>query len=115
VSGVAHVIDGDTIVVEGIHVRLMGVDAEELSEPNGPEAKRYMQFLVNVDEITCTLTGERSYERYIGSCFNRGADLAAGMVANGKALDCARYSHGKYRQFEPKDVRLRLIQKNYCH
>src|SRR5688572_30286513 len=48
--GRARVIDGDTIVVGGVHVRLQGVAAPEVAhpgqpqdEPGGPEAWAFMQ------------------------------------------------------------------------
>ena len=47
--GRARVIDGDTIVVAGVHVRLQGVAAPEVAhpgqpqdEPGGPEARVFM-------------------------------------------------------------------------
>lgn len=114
VSGQALVLDGDTIMVEGIRVRLIGIDAEELIEPHGLDAKRHMQVLVNGSTIICKLTGERSYERYIGRCYRNSDDLAVAMVSQGKALDCAHYSHGEYRKYEPANARSYLIQKPYC-
>jgi endonuclease YncB( thermonuclease family) len=35
ITGVSRVIDGDTVVVAGVHVRLKGVDAAELGSPLG--------------------------------------------------------------------------------
>jgi endonuclease YncB( thermonuclease family) len=114
ISGQAFTLDGDTIVVEGIHVRLHGIDAEELNEPNGLKAKAMMKFIIGQDEVTCKLNGEKSYDRYVGTCYVKGIDLGIAMVAAGYALDCAHYSHGVYRQFEPSDARKHLIQKPYC-
>jgi len=118
-SGPATVIDGDTIIVEGIHVRLRGLDAEELSEPNGLLAKTAMQKLVGHEIITCKLDGSKSYDRYVGTCYYRSGindlvDIAIAMVASGQALDCAHYSHGRYRKYEPDNIRLILKQKGYC-
>jgi endonuclease YncB( thermonuclease family) len=51
-AGRAHVLDGDTIVVGGIHVRLKGVAAPEVAhfdkpdEPSGEAAKAFMVELV---------------------------------------------------------------------
>lgn len=113
-TGPAYVIDGDTIVVEGIHVRVWGIDAEEWYELNGPAAKDAMIMLTGDAEIICKLNGKRSYQRYVGTCFNEGRDLAEEIVDLGYALDCAHYSGGKYRQFEPQNIRFRLKQKPYC-
>lgn len=114
-SGPAAVQDGDTLIVENFSVRLMGLDAEELSEPRGLMAKRGLLTMIAGQPVTCKLTGEKAHERYIGTCYSHtGVDLAQDMVRFGYALDCARYSNGKYRGYELQDSRRILIQKSYC-
>jgi endonuclease YncB( thermonuclease family) len=112
------VLDGDTIVVSGLHVRLNGIDAEEVNppEPHGAAARAGMQSIVGIGSaVRCVLNGDRSHERHIGTCFNsRGQDIAAELIRLGLALDCARYSRGRYRFLEPAGARLRLRQKPYC-
>ena len=68
--GRAGVIDGDTIVVGGVHVRLQGVAAPEVAhpgqpddEPGGPEARAFMQELVEGRTVVCALTGEQTRGR----------------------------------------------------
>jgi micrococcal nuclease len=119
IQGVPRVLDGDTIVVSGLHVRLNGLDAEEVSnppEPHGAAAQAGMQSIVGIGApVRCVLNGDRSHERYIGTCFNmRGQDIAAELIRLGLALDCARYSGGRYRFLEPAGARLLLRQKPYC-
>ena len=46
ISGLARVIDGDTVVVAGTRVRLKGVDAAELGTARGENARRVMAMLV---------------------------------------------------------------------
>ena len=46
VTGPARVIDGDTVVVAGTHVRLKGVDAAELGTGRGENAKQFMSSIV---------------------------------------------------------------------
>ena len=113
ISGPAYTIDGDTIAVDGYHVRLAGLDAEEMSEPNGPAAKMAMIRLLYRQTVVCTING-KSYNRYVGTCHIGSLDLAAEMIRQGWALDCARYSGGKYRHLEPIGSRRRLAQKPYC-
>jgi micrococcal nuclease len=113
-SGPAYVIDGDTIIVQSQHIRLSGVDAEELNEPHGQYAKLAMAAIVKSSVVTCELRGAKSYDRYVGTCFVNGNDIGAEIIKQGFALDCAHYSGGKYRQFEPQDIRQHLIQKPYC-
>ena len=64
--------------------------------------------------MTCRLNGEKSYDRYIGICYVGEYDLAASVIATGNALDCARYSGGRYRKFETPDARRFIQQAPYC-
>jgi endonuclease YncB( thermonuclease family) len=109
-------VDGDTIKMNGTALRIYGLDAEELSETNGPRAKDGMiAILKNTSYVKCHLTGETSYNRQIAVCYNdKGQDIAMLMVRDGYALDCARYSGGRYREFEPFNIRNTLTQKPYC-
>ena len=51
--------------------------------------------------IRCDLNGQETYDRLVGICYNaRGQDIAAELVRLGLALDCARFSHGRYRSLE---------------
>ena len=113
-NGPARVIDGDTIIVENYHVRLMGVDAEESNEPNGPAAKSYLENLLHNQIVHCQWNGEKSYHRYVAVCRTAAGDIAAQLVYFGLALDCRRFSNGKYRHLEPNGIRTVLRQKPYC-
>ncbi len=115
IEGKARVIDGDTIVVSGVKVRLNGVDAMELGTEAGQQAKAAMSKIVQRQRVTCELNGERSYDRMIGVCYANGQDVAALLIANGYALDCARYSGGRYRNYETTAARTRLKQAGYCN
>ncbi|MBW0158410.1 thermonuclease family protein [Sinorhodobacter sp. B57] len=118
VTGTGYVRDGDTIVVAGVPIRLNGVDAPELSARYGRESKAFMQRAIRGREITCDLNGDRTYDRWVGVCFvkvdREYIDLGAALVANGYALDCARYSGGRYRSLEPAGARQRLGQASCC-
>ena len=109
-------IDGDTIKLNGTALRIYGLDAEELTEPNGFRAKDWMTAILrNTTYVKCYLTGQTSYNRQISVCYNdKGQDLAMLMVRDGYALDCARYSGGRYREYEPVNIRNTLTQKPYC-
>ena len=115
-AGTPSVHDGDTLTINGQAVRLFGIDAEELDETNGPRAKDALRSLVKgVAYVRCQLSGEKSYNRMVGVCTtSEGINLNEAMVRGGYALDCARYSGGIYRQFEPMAIRNKLTQKPYC-
>ena len=106
--------DVDTIVVAGTPVRLNGLDGPETSTPIGREARAFMDRLVRGETVTCRLNGERTYDRWVGVCFLDGRDVGAIAVANGFALDCARYSGGRYRDLETPAARSRIGRARYC-
>lgn len=118
ITGTAHVRDADTVVVGGTPVRLNGVDAPETSNRYGREAKAFMERMLRGQAVTCRLNGDRTYDRWVGTCFvnidGQLTDIGAIVIANGHALDCRRYSGGRYRSLEPAGARSRLRQANYC-
>ena len=113
ISGPATVQDGDTIYINHQPVRLAGIDAPELTEPHGVASKYVLKNIIGNAEVTCTLSG-KTYARSVGVCTIGSVELNKAMVTAGYALDCGRYSGGRYRADEPAGVRSRLIQKPYC-
>lgn len=111
---VTYVFDGDTIQVDGRNIRLQGLDAEELSEPTGHAARDVMQGIVAGKIVTCAPDGTLSYKRIVARCYIDGIDIAIPLIAGGWALDCPRFSGGRYRPYELKGSRSFLIQKGYC-
>lgn len=106
--------DVDTIVVAGIPVRLNGLDGPETSTRIGRDARAFMNRLVRGETVTCLLNGDRTHDRWVGVCFLDGQDIGAIAVANGHALDCARYSGGRYRGLETPAARSRIKRAGYC-
>ena len=102
-AGRAHVLDGDTIVVSGIHVRLKGVAAPEVAhfgepgEPGGEAAKAFMVELIEGETVVCDLTQERTHGRRVGWCYRSGQDIAEALIAAGLARDCPRFSRRAVR------------------
>lgn len=116
VSGkVTKVRDADTVVVKGVPIRLNGVDAPENGTRAGNEATAAMKRYLRGKTLNCELNGDRTYDRWVGVCFtDEGDDIGAVMIASGYALDCRRYSGGRYRSLEPSGARSRLPQAAYC-
>ncbi len=106
--------DVDTIVVAGVPVRLNGLDGPETSTRIGREARTFMTRLVRGEIVTCQLNGERTYDRWVGVCYLNGQDIGAVAVANGHALDCRRYSGGRYRELETPAAQSRIRRAGYC-
>lgn len=106
--------DADTIVVQGTPVRLNGVDAPELKLRAGKDAKRWMINHLRGKEVTCDLNGERTYDRWVGICYANGLDIGAAVISAGHALDCKRYSGGRYRHLETPAAKSRIRRARYC-
>ena len=120
-SGRAHVLDGDTITVGGVTVRLQGVAAPELDHPGlkieqetgGPEAATFMRRLVEGRVVTCELTSERTHGRKVGVCYRDGRDIGAAVIEAGLARDCPRFSWGRYAELE-RPAAKGLPLPSYC-
>lgn len=83
-SRVTYVHDGDTIEIDGLSIRIAALDCAETGSVAGKAATRRMRALVSAERITCSLTGERSYDRWIGSCqLANGRDIADVMIGEG--------------------------------
>lgn len=106
--------DVDTIVVAGIPVRLNGLDGPETSTRIGREARAFMNRRVRGETVSCQLNGDRTHNRWVGVCFLNGQDIGAIAVANGHALDCRRYSGGRYRELDTPAARSRIRRAGYC-
>ena len=109
----------DTVVVDGIPVRLKGVAApeaghyDEPGEPGGEVAKAFMVELVEGHVVVCDLTQERTRGRRAGWCYRDGRDVAAELIRAGLARDCPRYSAGRYAVAKSAAARERPFP-GYC-
>lgn len=96
-SGSPYVYDGDTFYFDHQGARLWGIDAPELSTPEGKAAAAAMRRLVGGRGVVCQDTGERSYNRAVAICHSsKGRDLAAALVRAGYAVDWPKFSQGAY-------------------
>jgi endonuclease YncB( thermonuclease family) len=91
VSGWAYVRDGDTIAVSGVRVRLEGLHCPEAGDPGGSAATSAMRGLTGGQHVTCSLTGERTYDRIVGTCHVGDTDLTAAIIRQGVCARCPRY------------------------
>lgn len=105
-TGKCYVVDGDTIRIGEVRLRLAGIDAPELEHPWGIKAKWELIHLCKGQIITAEIEPEMSYDRLVATCFlPDGRDLSAEMVRRGMALDWTKFSGGKYKHLEPEGVR----------
>ena len=103
IVGPARVIDGDTLEIHGLRVRLEGIDAPERAQrcarawwPGkwrcGRGATRALSTLVAGKQVRCQSHGKDKYGRMIGVCFVAGRDINAVMVRDGYAWAFVKYS-----------------------
>ncbi len=105
-TGKCYVVDGDTIRIGKVSLRLAGIDAPELDHPWGKKAKWELVQLCKGQVITAEIEPEMSYDRVVATCFlPDGRDLSAEMVRIGLALDWTKFSCGKYAHLEPEGAR----------
>lgn len=90
--------DGDTLRFGARRVRLSGIDAPEMSTPDGEPARRHLAALVATrGPLACQDQGGRTHGRIVARCRTAdGADLETLMVEAGWATDFTRHSHGRH-------------------
>ena len=114
ITGRAKVVDGDTLFVAQVKIRLNGIDAPEWDTRAGRVATNTLKEIVRGRIVRCIPNGDRSYDRIIARCWVGETDIAAAVIASGAALDCARYSGGRYREYETREARRTLRRAGYC-
>lgn len=101
IAGRGSVIDGDTLDVYGVRIRLEGIDAPESSQrcgsagnewPCGHEAARALSDWLGDRTVSCRTLGQDRYQRILARCFVDTEDIQAWLVLNGWALAYRQYS-----------------------
>lgn len=102
ISGVAHVVDGDTIDIGDRRIRIEGIDAFETAQscrdeagarwPCGTAAKKALLSLIGEESVTCRIIRPDGYARYISACRVGSVDIGAAMVKTGLAFAFRKYS-----------------------
>lgn len=99
-SGRVKVVDGDTLVLEGKRIRLVGIDAPELRQicqrdnqpwPCGKGARDHLATLIGDAKTACDAGGSDRYGRLLAVCSADGRDLNAAMVSAGYAVAFGDY------------------------
>ena len=100
-TGSADIVDGDTIKVGGIPVRLEGIDAPESWQTCnrdgriygcGQQATQALANLIAGQSVQCEIAGRDAYGRALGVCTAAGIELNRTMVRDGWAFAFIKYS-----------------------
>jgi endonuclease YncB( thermonuclease family) len=79
------VLDGDTIRVGSDRVRLRGLDAPELSEPEGQAAKQRLEELLRSGPVRVITRGRDVYDRLVADVFVNGQNVTEILKSEGFA------------------------------
>jgi micrococcal nuclease len=100
ITGTARAIDGDTLEVRSMTIRLQGVAAPELDEPGGAAAAAAMREIVERQQVHCLLDGTSTHGRCVASCYIGALDIGWEIIRQGYARDCPRFSGFRYLDAE---------------
>jgi micrococcal nuclease len=77
------VMDGDTYIINGDRIRLLGVDCPELSQEYGHEAKMHVWGLLKGAEIKVDRVKKDKYGRWLSHVYFNNTPLDSVIVVNG--------------------------------
>jgi endonuclease YncB( thermonuclease family) len=106
-TGVASVIDGDTLEIRGQRIRLHGIDAPESRQVCataegqrwrcGQQAALSLADRIGRRQVSCTVRDTDRYGRFIAVCHQDGIDLNGWLVREGWAVAYRQYSRDYIR------------------
>lgn len=106
-QGQARVIDGDTLAIGGVVVRLHGIDAPERDQicggegrgwPCGTWAQGELSRLIAGRQVLCAVVDTDRFGREVAVCQVGTSDLGGALVMGGAALAYRRYSRAYVAQ-----------------
>ncbi len=100
-NGPFHAVDGDTLSIGGLRMRLRGIDAPEMKQrcgggdsqwACGVSARKALQAMAATDAV-CSAHGTDKYRRRLVRCTLGGKDVGATLVRGGFAVAYGDYTH----------------------
>ena len=104
-SKVTRVIDGDTFVIEnGERVRVVGINAPEITDIFGPEAKQHLQTLIEGKTVELRpdhISNDRDrYSRLLRYVYLGGKDIDKQMLLDGYAVAYLKFHFEKPEEYK---------------
>lgn len=109
---VERVVDGDTVIINGTSVRLLGINSPEKGEKYYNEAKNFLESLVMNKSIGIKREGKDRYNRELAYLFYEDKNLNLEIVKNGFANHY--FPSGKDRYYERFVLAWQECSKNLC-
>lgn len=85
------VVDGDTFFLNGLKIRLYGIDSPELRTPFATQSKNKLKELITNGKITYKIITIDKYNRYVCKVYCAGKDVSYEMIRTGYAFCYHRY------------------------
>ena len=104
IEGKTRIVDGDSLYVDGMEVRLVGIDAPEGRQmcqrdgrnwPCGRQSADRLRALIGRERVKCDVEKRDKHRRLLAVCFAGRTNLNLTQVKNGWAV-----SYGHYRNEE---------------
>lgn len=106
-TGSYRIIDGDSLVLNGQEIRLLGIDAPEYrqncnlengaSYPCGKQSREALVRLAKSGKLTCKGWEEDKYQRLLATCYSDDRNINLLMVEEGWALSFGSYEGSQAR------------------
>ena len=113
---ITHVRDGDTIEVGDIAIRLNGLTCDERGTDLGDRATAHLRSQILGKTATCSLNGERTYDRLVGRCSTEDlGDIGVHLIRQQLCGRCERYDpEGEYAQAQRRAGPYAGTISSYC-
>ncbi len=107
------VIDGDTMIIDNLKVRIQGIDSPEISQKFGKEAKKQLIILTKNKTLRIKIIKFDRYNRAICYIFANNKDVGLQMVQTGYAWAYRRYTNEYvFAEEKAKNRRIGIWQFN---